>query len=253
MAEARPSTTTTLELQRDGWCLNGSLTEGSELTICYRGFEVHVLKSLDSSEASKIKELCKLCGSSTDSHLPLHKNIVQFELWDWQNHGKDRCFMVMPMLPTCLERISFLAEELVFQLWDEISGALQFLHDHGLACMDVKPSNICITHEKSCVLIDLGSVSPFGQRTLTTPAYVPFDVKSKDVTASADHDWWMMGMTLAEKGCGTGNHSMGTSSVSMRKTDLYDLLSKHLPTQVFQSWKAKLRPDSFLLPSLLPT
>ena len=241
MAAARPSTTTTLELQRDGWCLNGPLYEGSELTICYRGFEVHVLKSLESSEASRIKQLRNQCGSNTDSHLPLHKNIVQFELWDWQNHGKDRCFMVMPKLPTSLEPISTLAEELVIQLWDEISGALQFLHDHGLACMDVKPSNICITHEKLCVLIDLGSVSPFGQRTQTTPAYVPFDVESKDVRASADHDWWMMGMTLAEKGCGVENRSMGTSGKSMTTTDLRDLLSKHLPTQVFQSWKAKLR------------
>ena len=214
---------------------------GSELAICYRGFEVHVLKSLDSFEASRIKELRNRCGSNTDSRLSLHKNIVQFELWDRQNHGRDRCFMVMPKLPTSLEPISILSEEHVIQLWDEISGALQFLHEHSLACMGVKPSNICITHEKSCVLIDLGSVSVFGQRTQTTPAYVPFDFESKDVRASADHDWWMMGMTLAEKGCGSENHSMGTSRRRMTKTDLIDHLSKHLPPQVFQGWKAKLQ------------
>ena len=212
---------------------------GSKLTICYRGFDVHVLKSLDSSEASGIKELRNRCKNS---HLPMHTNIVQFDLWDWQNQGRDRCFMVMPKLPTTLEPISILAEELVIQLWNEISGALQFLHDLGLACMDVKPSNICITYEKVCVLIDLGSVSPFGQRTETTLAYVPINVESKDVRASADHDWWMMGMTLAEKGCGAGNRKMGTPGRSrMTTTDLIDVLSKHLPEQVFQSWKAKLR------------
>lgn len=253
MAEALPATQTTLALEERGWCLSGALYEANDLIVCYKGIAVHVLKCLSSCEAVRIKHLLKLCGGSRDS--PVHKNIVQ--LLEFPSHlaaaaatdtpegtsQRHKHYMVMPKLPSTLAPIPRLADEHVIQLWDDISGALQFLHDHGLACMDVKPSNICVTDgpKKDFVLIDLGSVSAFGQRAPTTYAFMPCDVDAQNPKASADHDWWMLGMTLAEKGCWESGLEMGSSGTNVSKIRLIEHLSKHLTPRVLQLWKAKLQ------------
>ncbi len=108
----------------------------------------------------------------------------------------------MPRFMTTLEPLPQLDDADVSELWEDISKALMFLHDHGIAFMDVKPSNICIDErdKSKYVLIDLGSVTPFGTTSSCTQAYLPLDMQTTgSVVGSPAVDWWMLAMTIAEK------------------------------------------------------
>ena len=235
-AEALPSTTTDLRLKVAGLLLDGPLHEGSKLTIGFKGFGVYVVKPLDDSEARGLEPWLKVVETYGS-----HPHIIEFEL---STASRGKSFMIMPQMATMLEPIPLVSGNLVAQLWSDLSSALQYLHDHGLVHADVKPSNIGVTASKSLVLIDLGSLSSIGpHRPSTTLAYLPRDVEHR---ASAALDWWMLGMTMAEKcpgSLGTGlviGEGPSTSNVSMK--DLVARLSQQLPGEVFQQWRAKLPP-----------
>lgn len=209
------------------------LLSNEKLTICYRGLEVWILKTLDTAEAERLRALQIAIPGS-----PIHPNIVHFELLEG-SHLSSKTFMAMEMMPTTLEPMVCLRVPHVEQMWMELSRALEFLHSRGFAHMDIKPSNICISSSQNFVLIDLGSIEKFGKRSASTEAYIPRDWT--DRSASAAHDWWMLGMVLAEKGCGASPCVMGATAESIRKMDLVDHLKVNLPSSVFSEWKAKLK------------
>jgi serine/threonine protein kinase len=87
----------------------------------------------------------------------MHQNIISMEP---VAHGHNH-FIFMPLHPTTLEHLPYLqGEEVVLRrLWNQVSSGLSFLHEHGFAHMDVKPSNILITTSGDFILADLGSVA----------------------------------------------------------------------------------------------
>ncbi len=180
-----PSTATEAHLAQDDIILNGPLLgEGHKLLICFKKTVPHLLKHVTEREKNKLAD--------QKEHLQ-HPNIIQFEFV-----GTD--YIIMPLQPTTLEHLARLLPGCELKLWESIAPALNFLHNHRLAHMDVKPSNILISGGGSFILGDLGSVAEFGHRTDSTDPYIPKDMQREHkYLADPAIDWWMLAMTFAEK------------------------------------------------------
>ena len=118
-----------------------------------------------------------------------------------------------------------------------LTVALRYLHRLNLAHGDMKPSNIGVSHSLDFVMIDLGSVSKFGDRTSSTPAYIPRDKHTPDLRSSADLDWWMLSVTMAEKCCGEHGLDIGTGASTQPLHEIRGHLQKYLPAAVWNRLK----------------
>ena len=232
-AATLPSLTTDLHFKQGGYLLNGPLYEGSDLIVCFKGLSEYILKGLDRNEAKRI--IVFRDATSADGG---NQHIVPYELYN--DVAKTKCFMVMPRLSSSLEPRPPLDEEHALLLLRHMTSALEYVHSNGFAHGDVKPSNICLRGSSEFVLIDFGSVSPFGDRLTSTPAYIPCDITSGFLQSAASVDWWMLAMTLAEKGCGNNGLSIGTSAVSASKAALIRHLETNLPEPVWVELRARL-------------
>ena len=180
--------------------MNGLLFEGNDaLQICFQGTTPLILKVLLEDEILRAKQLNaefdeKLLLSDTNTDCFTFHNITLFRLLE----ANRKVFMLMPLFPTTLEHLSQLDEAGTVKLWQQISVALDTLHNKQMAHMDVKPANICITSRGDFVLTDLGSVAKFGEHTDSTRVYLPSDI-STHCAASALIDWLMFAMTICEK------------------------------------------------------
>ena len=230
-AKHLPSPSTVQRFKVEGYIINGPLYVGSNILTCFKGTDEYLLKSGLSKEELRRAEEFK-------SAVPIpHRGIVSFEIRS--NVEKGKHVMLMPKLRTSLEPIPSLPVGDTARLWSDLRGALDFLHSHGFAHMDVKPSNICVDGEGRFVLVDLGSIAPFGDATSSTPAYVPCDVAGW--RSSAAVDWWMLAMTLAEKGCGEHALDVGSKSKSAPKEVLRGHLRAYLPVGVWSECEAVLQ------------
>jgi len=224
-AESLPSTTTDAQFQGEGWTLDGLLYEGSNLTQCFKGLSPFLLKGLDGREAQRARSFAVARGGG-------HPGVVNFDL---HTSVGGKCFMTMPKLPTCLEVLSALSPTDTERLWIDLRDALIFLHGLGFAHMDVKPSNICVSSApEHFVLVDLGSLEIFGKPTLSTAAYVPRDVDYAKSAASVD--WWMLAMTLAEKGCGDHALLHGVRPSSVTKEEVRAHLEIYFSPRLPAAW-----------------
>lgn len=212
-----PSTTTRdLLLKRDGIRLGGPLFEGSALTQAYRGTQAYVLKGLDNREAANARYVLALSAVEPSGWF---RHVTTFDLL---MGGHDvtsptgavdvsgRSFMLMPKYFGTLEEIPALEPQNVSRLWEQLSAALDDLHAKGLAFMDVKPANIAFTERGDFYLIDVGSAAPFGFATNATMAYIPTDVAPRRLAAHPRLDWWMLAVTLCQKGCDDINIEPGS-------------------------------------------
>ena len=226
-----PSTTTEAQLSVAGYKLDGPLFEMSELTICYKGEHVHLLKCLDEKEAVRIAIFLEACSGT------IPPGITPFELVQSPGH---KHVMIMPKFATALEPLPFVSEEGVLKLWDTLHNALNSLHVLGFAHMDIKPANICLNEACEAFLIDLGSISRFGEASSSTEAYIPHDLR-RNRRASASLDWWMLAMTLGEKACGR-EHGLrvGEGARSSTKEELREHLSTYLDPRVWAGLEPKL-------------
>ena len=227
LASAMPSATTAEQMAVEGFVLAGQLFPHSDIMVAYKDCISHLVKPLSVKECSYIRAFLEACGERR------HERIVTFQLL-WEDTVKLKAFMVMPKLPAALEPMPPLSEEHSMLLWDHLSSALQFLHQLGFAHCDVKPGNICVLVPVAFVLVDLGSLTPLNLRCSSTSAYVPRDVVQR---SSAELDWCMLGMTLAEKCCATHALEIGTSSRSCTRDDMLEHLSAHLPSSMWQSYR----------------
>ena len=225
-----PSTATVQELRVAGYLVNGLLHEGSELAICFKEDRVHLLKGLRDDELARARSFLAALNGESVPH------VTSFDLVESVG-GKH--LMIMPKFSTSLEPLTFLSAAGVRLMWAQLQAALNRLHELGFAHADVKPGNICISEDaNSYYLIDLGSISRFGEPTSSTAAYVPRDMKRG--RSSAALDWWMLAMTLAEKACGHDALEIGGAR-HHTKEELRVHLAAHLDPEVWGQLCIKLQ------------
>ena len=233
-AKALPSVATRADFELSGYLLDGPLYEGSNLTIAFKGLSMYVVKALDAPEHSRAVELQAAMQSSGVQPCP---HLVSFELTS--AHG--RRFMIMPHMATTLAHMPRLEEEGASMLVQHVSTAIRYLHELGFSHADVKPDNVGLQVAETFVLIDLGSVARFHARTSVTPAYVPCDLAglSGRYVSEPSLDWWMLGMTLAEKAC-MPDSCMDISSTgrSASRSALVAHLEHNLPARVWEQYVA---------------
>ncbi|PRP73763.1 protein kinase C delta type-like [Planoprotostelium fungivorum] len=199
-----PQTATEQDFRVEGYRINGSIGVSDSLVICFdRDAVPHVLKTLNNAEKDRITAIPVLQS----------EYIIKYSLRE-SNRGNP--LMIMPLLPTTLEHLPDLSRLLSGKLWQHMKNALSCLHGHQLTHMDVKPSNICIDQAGNFILIDLGSVVRFGQKSASTLAYIPQDLSNYQV-ASAAVDWWMLAATLGERGCGMSSWGAGAANPTKEK------------------------------------
>ncbi|PRP79745.1 Serine/threonine protein kinase, partial [Planoprotostelium fungivorum] len=199
-----PQTATEQDFRVEGYRINRSIGVSDSLVICFdRDAVPHVLKTLNNAEKDRITAIPVLQS----------EYIIKYSLRE-SNRGNP--LMIMPLLPTTLEHLPDLSRLLSGKLWQHMKNALSCLHGHQLAHMDVKPSNICIDQAGNFILIDLGSVVRFGQKSASTLAYIPQDLSNYQV-ASAAVDWWMLAATLGERGCGMSSWRAGAANPTKEK------------------------------------
>lgn len=227
-----PQTSTDQQLSSElGLKVNGPLYPGSTLTIVYKDEDMMLLKGLDADELRRAEALQAMLSGKT---WPEH--ITTFDLVK----VREKVFMVMPMYSGTLEPIPYLSLTGTERAATQLIAALSSLHDLGVAHCDVKPANICLTGKGlQFVLIDLGSVAKFGERTKSTPAYIPLGMDKQPMRASAALDWWMLAVTLAEKGCGQA-HALEVGGFTPSPEQLRTRLAAHLPPAVWELLKLKL-------------
>ena len=233
-ADARdlPSVATRADFELSGYLLDGHLYEGSNLTIAFKGLSMFVVKVLDGAEHTRAVELQ---DAMQPPGMQSCRHLVSFQLMG--AHG--RRFMVMPHMATTLAHMPRLDEEGASVLVQHVSEAIRYLHGLGFSHADIKPDNVGLQVPETFVLIDLGSVSRFNARTSVTPAYVPRDFGdsaglARRYTSEPALDWWMLGMTLAEKAC-VPERCMDISATgrSASRSELAAHLRRHLPAAVW--------------------
>ena len=221
-----PSNTTANEIAATGYQLNGPLYEGSELTTCFKSGKMYIVKGLKREEFTRAQQFSLAFGESYPPH------VITFEL---QTSAKGKSFMIMPAMRYPLDKRPkpYLTSGEVNLLWRHLSTALIHLHQGGYAFLDIKPANICYDDGPDITgyfLIDLGSIVPFERETSSTEAYIPNDLET--CPASAEIDWWMLGTTLAEFGCGINGLSFGCDR-RFSKQEIISQLRDHLPGPVY--------------------
>jgi len=219
-----PSEYTNRQLEIAGFVHDGPLYEGSDLTLCFKHLRPYVLKPLSDREARRIEALLQAVQTTAAP-----KSIVQCELFRHAN----KTFAMMPRLEYDLNRLPVLTEPQAVGLTDCVQEALAFLHARGFGHCDIKSGNVCVDQDLSFVLIDLGSVAPFGSKTSSTPAYVPSDVPH---VSGAELDWCMLLLTVLEKAC-----RVDVSHGTFTKQQMLALLSERLPS-LFERFSAHVKP-----------
>ena len=235
-AKAMPATATCKEMAADGYHIAGPLFPHSDILVAYKECVPKIVKPLQPKEAHRIRAFLAACGDVLNAH------IVPCELL-WEDPATDTSFLVMPRLPSCLDALPPLSEAHARLLWEHMRSALEFVHARGFAHCDIKPSNICVQVPVAFVLIDLGSTAAFGERTASTPAYVPHAMPRhvQPERSSAALDWCMLGVTLGEKCCGT-NAAMtagGVGSQRVTHSELRAHLRAHLLGTLWDAYSLK--------------
>ena len=238
-AEALPSVDTMAELGAHDYLVNGPLPAAPSLTMCYRGTSVFVMKALTRHEARRLGEFHNTLGAS-----PLHPNIISYDYKE--NSRRTKAYMIMPLLPATLESMPYLAMEAALTLWADMRDGLEYLHGMAFAHGDVKPANIGLSGTGHFVLIDLGSIARMEEdEARATKAYVPFDLftSGRGMKSTASLDWWMLGMTLAEKACQQSRVEMGVGAREMTMQELRCHLSApgQLPGSIWEEFSARVR------------
>jgi hypothetical protein len=235
---------------KEGYALNGTLSEGSSITIAYRGLGVYLIKLLIDKEMERVPAFERAIldfGSSKrrsvvedmdgESMKVIHTHIVPFVTWQDPVASPVRIFIVMPKYISTVETIPQLNDDQTALLWDQIGSALHFLHEMDFGHSDVKPANICLKGYPSghFVLIDLGSMERLGGVAASTPPYIPRDIWSARLHTAPQLDFWMLAVTMCEKGCGDECLRVGEgkwSATAPPTTDLLGLLGLHVAARV---------------------
>jgi serine/threonine protein kinase len=195
----------------DGYIVNGNFNAGNDaFIILHKNFDNYLLKAMTVKENGRAAALLKSIEKEKNLLQQLNKpfimpNLTHFEL----QHIHHKYFMIMPQYHNSIEIQMTMTPIAGAELYHQMALALNFLHNlpERYNHMDIKPSNICTREGGRLVLIDLGSVVPFGLKSESTRVYVPQDFQQRPpenptsnvYVAEASNDWWMLAMTIAEK------------------------------------------------------
>jgi serine/threonine protein kinase len=229
---ALPQTETEQQLQVIGYQLYDSWHGNDNFLLCHKETKTYLLKVLASKEYTRAVALQESLNGKTCSY------ITSFEILS----HREKNFMIMPFYVSTLETIRLLSMDVGRRVVQQISEAIQFLHEEGFIHMDIKPSNICLNEAGDAVLVDLGSVvrrSSSSQLSTSesTVVYMPHDFqpRSKDSRSNNQYvaedlcDWWMLAMTIAEKIYGVEVGRTKTldidSLISLLRSDFPDIVA----------------------------
>lgn len=205
-AEKPQTETEQILLNQSGYALNGTLGS-TGLVIAYsRDRSTHVMKILSDKEV--VRATSFLASVKADMLSGEYcRFVTTFDLESVSSSVRATTAMFMPYYPTTFETLTWVGAEQYTAIVTESFAALDYLHMKGFAYMDMKPSNVCFAADGHLVLIDLGSIAKFGDRSESTVVYLPADmlpppvdrVVSNKFPASPKQDWWMLAVSLLEK------------------------------------------------------
>ena len=228
-ALALPYTQTAKELSAEGtgYVLNGTLIHGDEsVNVCFKEGVPYVMKVCGHSEYARV---CAWILACKTRGVVLSPYIIQIEAVRVPRGATAKYFFFMPLHPITLESLPETTATVLLRLYNQMSNALKSLHAMDFAHMDIKPANILVANNGDFILADFGSIVPMGNRSESTPAYLPREMVSKDRAspiASPKVDWWMLAVTVCEKACGY-RAGEGAENASMQAIkDMLDVLSK---------------------------
>jgi serine/threonine protein kinase len=190
--KARPHTSTVQGLARKGVRVDTSTYTGhSRVLYAFRDSLPLVVKMV-SNEDERLR---------IDAYLDLklsHPHIVPVEKVDC--HGSVTYYAMPRATTTAAGLIKPITDAVTAKLLTDIMSALEYLHEHGVAHMDIKPDNLGIDVDGNFQLIDLGSLSECGALTDVTEAFVPLEVDATrgQLRAGTEADFWALAITVVK-------------------------------------------------------
>lgn len=88
------------------------------------------------------------------------------EVIDVNYEGKDCVALKMPRYITTLQDVLKFFEKTIDVRGRQLMQAVLYMYDHRIVHMDIKASNIFISHDKSWLLGDFGSSKNIGEKIL---------------------------------------------------------------------------------------
>jgi hypothetical protein len=230
-ARRLPSTVTEADLAASGYLVGEPLFPGSNLSYCFNGLWVGVVKPLKEDEARRATALAAALPAGGGG---LGEHVVSFTLWR-RPEAPGAAHLIMPKQAATLSDVPWLPPAGARTLLVHLLAGLDDLHSLGFAHCDVKPDNVCISQAQSCSLVDLGSVARFGERAQSTRAYLPADLYPRDgqpLCSSCELDAWMLAATLAEKCC-PRERCVNFGETRMKGRQLLSHLEAHLASELW--------------------
>jgi serine/threonine protein kinase len=190
LASSLPSTATKRRLVAAGISIEENCAKDARMIILFghRDTVPVALKRLTNpGEIARLRYL-----STLNFDCP---TIIRFELT--QNNQ----FLLMPRLTSNLMDLNPLSISAQTSFYNDIVGACEYLHDHRMAHMDIKPENVGISEQGRFILIDIGNAARFGVQTDVTDCFVPtnFVITPVGLTAQAAVDYGLIATTLLAK------------------------------------------------------
>lgn len=217
--------------------VDGSFVRGfTSILLCFHRGIPKALKILSEEQSiSKMENLALVL------HGVSHPNVASFVLIK-----RRYLYVIMDLFGGTVEEYTNPHPTVAISIWRDISAALRFLHEFGVAHMDVKPANIAIKSDGTFVLIDLDSTSRYGEETFSTDQFVPVELRKDVMIADPKTDWWMLATTLYQRN--TFLTSLPAPHATMRPED-WQRYDPHPTQETVKSYLKNNFPqvyDSFL-------
>ena len=179
------------------------------------------------------------------SHVPHHQGIIRYYSAWTEPHGDDgeseRLFMQLELGQSTLKNLSLgdpMPENTLIEVARQVLSALEHLHAHGVAHMDIKPSNIIIVRENEddgeakriCIRKGEIKLADFGQATRCIQSkgqqmtvyegdsrYLPLEVMNSKYDQLDKTDIFSLGATLFELASGNELPSGGQLYEDLRR------------------------------------
>ncbi|MHC4473986.1 MAG: serine/threonine-protein kinase, partial [Planctomycetota bacterium] len=152
----------------------------------------------------------------------LHANLVRtYGIGHAESDGQTYHFLVMELiegrtLKDLLVELGSYPEHLLYEVADQVLGALEVIHERGVVHRDIKPENIVITPDHRALLMDLGvaartydrELAQSGEFSGSIPYAPPEQLAASETGPRAD--FYALGVTLFELATGENPFDEGT-------------------------------------------